>query len=180
MTNTCLVEEKKQMIQNKTYAMSCTRWLWIKNRTATDFNTLYYTEQNNCTKSIHRQQNIFSHVQDQTIDLFVQKTKRQENYQCLNNPDSWKIQQILTAKVIGKISEPLKSVDKSKKNLFFSWYIIIFCTNLWFSTMVIKWSRKYKSDHDYSWSKFTTKSNYGCIKFQLKCLQYFFFHGQFR
>ena len=119
VTDTCLVEEKKQMIQNKTYAMSCTRWLWIKNRTATDFNTLYYTEQNNCTKSIHRQQNIFSHVQDQTIDLFVQKTKRQENYQCLNNPDSWKIQQILAAKVIGKISEPLKSVDKSKKNLFF-------------------------------------------------------------
>ena len=44
---------------------------------------------------------------------------RQENYQCLNNPDSWKIQQILAAKVIGKISELLKSVDKSKKNLFF-------------------------------------------------------------
>ena len=69
--------------------------------------TLYTTQNKTNTKSIDQQQNIFSHVQDQTIDLFVQKTKRQENYQCLNNPDSSKIKQILTAKVIANISELL-------------------------------------------------------------------------
>ena len=52
---------------------------------------------------------IFSYTQDQNTNLYVQRPinnrKAGKLYWCLNNPDSWKVQQILSATIVGKISE---------------------------------------------------------------------------
>ena len=52
---------------------------------------------------------IFSYIQDQNINLYVQRPMNNRKtgilYQCLNNTDSWKIQQIFRATIVGKIFE---------------------------------------------------------------------------
>ena len=60
------------------------------------------------TKSDHQQQNIFfSYIQSQNTNLYVQgpinNRKAGKLYLCLNNPDYWKIQQILRAITAGKV-----------------------------------------------------------------------------
>ena len=108
VTNACLGEEKQRIIQNKPLTILCTTWLyWIINKTATDFNSLYYMKRDKIRLSATKY--IFSYIQDQNTNLYVQRPinnrKTGKLYWCLNNPDSWKIQQILRARIVGKISE---------------------------------------------------------------------------
>ena len=111
VTNTCSGEEKQQIIQNKTFIISFTTWLyWIKNKTVADFNFLYYMKRNNYIQNQTISNKIyFSYMQGQNTNLYVQipinNRKTGKLYWCLNNTDSWKIQQILRATIVGKISE---------------------------------------------------------------------------
>ena len=111
VTNTCSGEEKQQIIQNKTFIISFTTWLyWIKNKTVTDL-TLYTTWNETTISKIRPSATkyILSYIQGQNTNLYVQipinNRKTGKLYWFLNNTDSWKIQQILRATIVGKISE---------------------------------------------------------------------------
>ena len=109
VTNACSGEEKQQIIQNKTLTILSTTWLyWIKNKTATDFNSLYYTKQDNYIQNQTISNKIcFFLYTNQSTNLYVQRPmnnrRRGKLYWCLYNPDSWKIEQILRATIVGKI-----------------------------------------------------------------------------
>ena len=107
---TCSEEEKQQIIQNKALAILSATWLyWIKNKTATDFNSVCYKKRDNYiqNQTISNKIYFFSYIQSQNTNLYVQgpinNRKAGKLYLCLNNPDSWKIQQILRAITAGKV-----------------------------------------------------------------------------
>ena len=108
MSKICSRKGKQQIIQNETHVQHDSTELKTKHLRISTFctkqhETTIYKIRPSATKYI------FSYIQNQNINLYVQRPMNNRKtgilYQCLNNADSWKIQQIFRATIVGKIFE---------------------------------------------------------------------------